>query len=60
MFVHPVFWSFEGWSHGDKRIGELTGPALFQFNRERVLRIGKTRATGKPYYLGGINDFIYH
>ena len=25
------------WSHGDKRISEWSGPAIFQFDRERVL-----------------------
>ena len=39
------------WSHGDKRSGEWSGPGLFQFNRESVLGIGKTRA------LGGVTDF---
>ena len=39
-------------SHGDKRIGEWSGPALFQFNRERVFGIWKTHATRKAC-LGG-------
>ena len=32
------------WSHWEKRIGEWSGPALFQFNCERLLGICKTCA----------------
>ena len=57
MFVHPDFEGLKvirggkdggregvpvSWSHGDKRISEWSGSALFQFDRERVLEIGGT------------------
>ena len=53
------FWRFEDfkcwerWRPGD---GEWSGPAFFQFNRERVLGIGKRRATRKHAF-GKITDF---
>ena len=37
-------------SHGNKHISESSGPALFQFNPERELVIGKTRATHKAFF----------
>ena len=44
------------WSHGDKRISEWSSPALFQFDRERVLGIGETGAKRKARF-GGRGDY---
>ena len=46
------------WSHGDKRIGEWSGLTLFQFSREGMLGIGKSRATSKADF-GGITIFLF-
>ena len=35
------------WSHRDKLIGERSDPALFQFDREWLLGMGKSRSTLK-------------
>ena len=40
------------WSHGDKRVGEWSGPEIVHFNRERVLGIGKT--LGAKHALDGL------
>ena len=44
------------WSHRDKRISEWSGPALFKFDRERVLGPAK-RVLRTKHALGGIIDF---
>ena len=38
------------WSYWNKRIGECSGSTRFQFNRERVLKTGKTSATRKSCF----------
>ena len=44
-------------SRGDKRIGEWRAPALFQFNREGMLGIGKSSATQSRLWTELLIDF---
>ena len=45
------------WSHGDKRIAELIGPALFQFNRETMFNVLTVRVFVFKHYC--ISKYIH-